>query len=126
MLTITGNGRLSPDPELRKTTSGKSVLNLHVASDRRNRDDGPDYVVLVLWESHAEAAHKHLVKGQASRSPGAPKPAPTSTRTTSRSPSSRCTMSTSSSVQSRATTARTPPSPTSTEFTAARADDVPF
>jgi single-strand DNA-binding protein len=72
MLTITGNGRLTRPPELRATTSGKSVLNLHVASDRRNRDDGPDYVVLVLWESHAEAAHKHLIKGQAVAFTGRP------------------------------------------------------
>ena len=72
MLTITGNGRLTRNPDLRETTSGKSVLNLHVASDRRNRDDEPDYVVLVLWESHAEAAHKHLVKGQSVAFTGRP------------------------------------------------------
>jgi len=71
MLTITGNGRVARAPELRATTSGKSVLNLHVASDRRNGDP-PDFVVLVLWESHAEAAHTHLVKGQAVAFTGRP------------------------------------------------------
>ena len=65
MLTITGNGRITREPELRATQSGKAVLNLHIASDRRNRDEAPHYLVLVLWESHAEAAHQHLVKGQA-------------------------------------------------------------
>ncbi len=85
MLTITGNGRITRKPELRATTSGKSVLNLHIASDRRNRDDGPDYVVLVVWESHAEAAHKHLVKGQAVAFTGRPETRAYLTRTTSRS-----------------------------------------
>lgn len=72
MLTITGNGRITHEPDLRATQSGKSVLNLHIASDRRNRDDAPHYLVLVLWESHAEAAHKHLVKGQAVAFSGRP------------------------------------------------------
>lgn len=64
MLTITGNGRLTREPELRTTKQGKPVLNLAVASDRRKRDDGPLYVELVLWESQAEAAAGHLTKGQ--------------------------------------------------------------
>ncbi len=72
MLTITGNGRITREPELRATQSGKAVLNLHIASDRRNRDDAPHYLELVLWESHAEAAHKHLVKGQAVAFSGRP------------------------------------------------------
>ncbi len=65
MLTITGNGRLTRSPELRSTTSGKAVTTVSVASDRRDRDADPVYVDLVLWESQAEAAVKHLVKGQA-------------------------------------------------------------
>ncbi len=64
MLTITGNGRLTRDPDLRTTNSGKTVANLAVASDRRNRDDEPLYINLVVWEGQAEAAAAHLVKGQ--------------------------------------------------------------
>lgn len=65
MLIINGNGRITRAPELRATKDGKSVCNLSVASDQRNRDDGPQYVEIVLWEGAAEAAAEHLVKGQA-------------------------------------------------------------
>ncbi len=52
-------------PELRSTTTGKAVTTVSVASDRRDRDADPVYVDLVLWEGQAEAAVKHLIKGQA-------------------------------------------------------------
>jgi single-stranded DNA-binding protein len=42
-----------------------SLNTAAVASDRRNRDAGPVYVDLILWEGQAEAAAQHLVKGQA-------------------------------------------------------------
>lgn len=64
MLTINGNGRLTRDPELRSTRSGKSVATVSVASDRRDRRANPVYVDLVLWETQAEAVAEHLVKGQ--------------------------------------------------------------
>ena len=64
MLTINGNGRLTRDPELRSTRSGKSVATVSVASDRRDRRADPIYIDLVLWEAQAEAAAQHLVKGQ--------------------------------------------------------------
>ena len=56
MLTLTGNGRLTRDVELRATRSGKSVATVSVASDRRDRRGEPVYVVLILWEGQAEAA----------------------------------------------------------------------
>jgi single-strand DNA-binding protein len=65
MLTMTGNGRLTRDVELRATRSGKRVATVSVASDRRDRTSGPVYVDLVLWEAQAEAAAAHLIKGQA-------------------------------------------------------------
>ena len=65
MLTLTGNGRLTRDVELRSTRSGKSVATVSVASDRRDRKSDPVYVDLILWEGQAEAAAEHLVKGQA-------------------------------------------------------------
>jgi single-stranded DNA-binding protein len=37
MITLTGNGRLTRDVELRSTHSGKSVATISVASDRRDR-----------------------------------------------------------------------------------------
>jgi single-strand DNA-binding protein len=65
MLTLTGNGRLTRDVELRSTRSGESVATVSVASDRRDRSGDPVYVDLILWRGQAEAAARHLVKGQA-------------------------------------------------------------
>jgi single-strand DNA-binding protein len=65
MLILTGNGRLTRDVELRETRSGKPVATVSVASDRRDRRGQPVYIDLVLWESQAQAAAEHLVKGQA-------------------------------------------------------------
>ena len=65
MMTLTGNGRLSRDVELRSTRSGRSVATISVASDRRNRQAPALFVDLVVWERQAEAAAEHLVKGQA-------------------------------------------------------------
>ena len=65
MLTLTGNGRITRDVELRTTRSGDSVTTVSVASDRRDRKSDPVYVALVLWRAQAEAAAQHLVKGQA-------------------------------------------------------------
>jgi len=65
MLTLTGNGRITRDVELRSTRSGESVATVSVASDRRDRNSDPVYVALVLCRAQAEAAAQHLVKGQA-------------------------------------------------------------
>jgi len=65
MLTLTGNGRLTRDVDLRSTRAGDSVATVHVASDRRDRQADPVYVDLILWRGQAEAAAEHLVKGQA-------------------------------------------------------------
>ena len=65
MLTLTGNGRLTRDPQLRTTHSGKTVATISVASDRRDRTADAIYVDLIVWEAQATAAAQHLVKGQA-------------------------------------------------------------
>jgi single-strand DNA-binding protein len=66
MLTLTGNGRLTRDVELRSTRSGKSVARHRLGGQRPPRPQGrPVYVDLILWEGQAEAAAEHLVKGQA-------------------------------------------------------------
>jgi single-strand DNA-binding protein len=41
MLTLTGNGRLTRDVQLRATHSGKRVATISVASDRRDRHADP-------------------------------------------------------------------------------------
>jgi single-strand DNA-binding protein len=65
MMTLTGNGRLTRDVEVRSTRSGRSVATIPVASDRRNRQAPALFVDLVVWERQAEAAAEHLVKGHA-------------------------------------------------------------
>ena len=65
MITLTGNGRLTRDVELRSTRSGRSVATISVASDRRDRQAPALFVDLIVWERQAEAAAEHLVKGQA-------------------------------------------------------------
>src|SRR5215218_6121145 len=80
MLTLTGNGRLTRDVELRATRNGKSVTTVSVASDRRDRKADPVYVDLILWEGQAEAAAEHLVKGQAVTFSGRFEPRPYTTR----------------------------------------------
>ena len=65
MITLTGNGRLTRDPQLRTTHSGKTVATITVASDRRDRNAEPVYLDLIVWEAQAKAAGEHLVKGQA-------------------------------------------------------------
>jgi single-strand DNA-binding protein len=64
MITLTGNGRLTREVQLRTTHSGKTVATISVASDRRDRSAGAIYVDLVVWEAQATAAAQHLVKGQ--------------------------------------------------------------
>jgi single-strand DNA-binding protein len=80
MLTLTGNGRLTRDVELRSTRASDSVATARVASDRRDRQADPVYVELVLWRGQAEAAAAHLVKGQAVAFSGRFEPRPYTTR----------------------------------------------
>ena len=65
MITLTGNGRLTRDVQLRTTNSGKTVATISIASDRRDRNTGPVYLDLIVWQTQAAAAAAHLVKGQA-------------------------------------------------------------
>jgi single-strand DNA-binding protein len=65
MITLTGHGRLTRDVTVRTTHSGKTVATISVASDRRDRDAGPVYIDLIVWQAQATAAAQHLVKGQA-------------------------------------------------------------
>ena len=57
------SGRLTKDPELRKTTSNKSVANFTVAVNRRSKDDPSDFITCIAWEKRAEFVEKFLGKG---------------------------------------------------------------
>ena len=54
-------GRLTRDPELRKTSNGKSVTNFCLAVNRAN--EGADFIDCVAWNQTADLAVKYLHKG---------------------------------------------------------------
>lgn len=57
-------GRLTRDPELRKTQTGKSVLSFTVAVNRRfSKQDQADFVNCVAWEQTADFIANYLTKG---------------------------------------------------------------
>ena len=56
-------GRLTRDPELRKTATGKSVLSFSVAINRQFNRDQTDFVNCVAWEQTADFMSTYLTKG---------------------------------------------------------------
>jgi len=62
-------GRLTRDPELRRTQSGVAVASFTLAVDRdfSSRDGGEkatDFIDCVAWRSTAEFVSKYFIKGQ--------------------------------------------------------------
>ena len=62
-------GRLTRDPELRRTQSGTAVASFTLAVDRpfASRDGGErqtDFIDCVAWRNTAEFVSKYFVKGQ--------------------------------------------------------------
>lgn len=60
-------GRLARDPELRQTTTGKSVASFRIACDRGRRDANgqsqADWLDVVAWDRTAEFICKYFQKG---------------------------------------------------------------
>lgn len=56
-------GRLTRDPELRKTQTGKSVLSFTVAVNRRFSQDQSDFINCVAWDKTADFIANYLGKG---------------------------------------------------------------
>lgn len=60
-------GRLTRDPDIKNTTTGKAVANFTLAVDRRFKNqDGQkeaDFVPIVVWGKQAEFAAQYLSKG---------------------------------------------------------------
>ena len=54
-------GRLTEDPELKTTTSGKSVVSTSIAVDRIG--EGTDFINIVAWEKTAEFLKNYFRKG---------------------------------------------------------------
>lgn len=61
-------GRLTKDPEIRYTQSGKAVGNFTLAVDRGYRGYGDkketDFIPIVVWGKVAETCGNYLTKGQ--------------------------------------------------------------
>ena len=56
-------GRLTRDPELKTTTSGKNVTNFSLAVDKVGQE-GADFFEIVAWEKLAELIAQYLSKGR--------------------------------------------------------------
>jgi single-strand DNA-binding protein len=57
-------GRLTRDPEMRTTTTGKSIANFSLAVDRQTQDDQADFFDVTAWEKLGELANQYLSKGR--------------------------------------------------------------
>ena len=56
-------GRLCADPELRTTQNGTPVCSFTLAVNRRGKDDGTDFLDIVVWNKTAEFVNKYFAKG---------------------------------------------------------------
>ena len=57
-------GRLTKAPEVRSTQNGKSVCTFTLAVDKRRKEDGADFLPVVVWGTLAEVCGKYLDKGR--------------------------------------------------------------
>ena len=61
-------GRLTRDPELRHTNSGRAVCQLSLAINRtftnQNGEREADFINVVIWDKQAENVAKYLTKGR--------------------------------------------------------------
>lgn len=68
MNRVTLIGRLTRDPELKKTTTGKSVVNFSIAVNKRIKptDGSPDadFFNVVAWGQTAEFVSNYINKGR--------------------------------------------------------------
>jgi len=57
-------GRLTRDPEVRTTTTGKSIASFSLAVDRGGQDDATDFFEVTAWEKLGELVSQYLSKGR--------------------------------------------------------------
>ena len=57
-------GRMTRDPEIRHTESGKSVANFTLAVDRDYNREETDFLDVVAWNGTADFVGKYFRKGQ--------------------------------------------------------------
>lgn len=56
-------GRLTRDPEVRVTQSGKNVATFSIAVDRYGADEQADFFNITAWEKLADLVSQYLHKG---------------------------------------------------------------
>lgn len=56
-------GRLTADPELKRTQGGKDFCRFKLAVDRLKREDGADFISCTAWSKTADNMCKYLKKG---------------------------------------------------------------
>lgn len=57
-------GRLTRDPEVRTTTSGKTITSFSIAVDRGGQEDAADFFDVTAWEKLGELVSQYLSKGR--------------------------------------------------------------
>ena len=57
-------GRLTKDPELKYSQSGKAFCNFTLAVTREFKREEADFINCVAWDKRAEAIAEHLKKGK--------------------------------------------------------------
>lgn len=57
-------GRLTRDPEMRTTTTGKSIASFSIAVDRGGEGDQTDFFDITAWEKLGELVNQYLSKGR--------------------------------------------------------------
>ena len=63
MNNVTLVGRLTKDPEVKTTTTGKDTCSFSIAVDRPTKEKTADFISCVAWEKNAELIGKYLSKG---------------------------------------------------------------
>lgn len=58
-------GRLTKNPELRRTTTGKAVVSFDIACDKPGKDSGASFIPCVAWEKTGEFINQYFSKGSA-------------------------------------------------------------
>ena len=57
-------GRLTRDPEMRTTTTGKSIASFSIAVDRGGEGDQTDFFDVTAWEKLGELVNQYLSNGR--------------------------------------------------------------
>ncbi len=57
-------GRLTRDPEVRTTSTGKTIASFSLAVDRGGQEDATDFFDITAWEKLGELVSQYLSKGR--------------------------------------------------------------